>query len=121
MSAQERSALRLAAVLAGAGVLHLARPGIYEPLIPRRLGSARAWVIGSGVAELACAAALVPERTRAAGGAATAGLFLAVFPGNVQMAYDWRRRPWPWRAVAYARLPLQVPLLRWALRIARTG
>jgi len=57
-------------------------------------------------------------RTRAAGGLAAAALFAAVFPANVQMAGDWRRASPAHRAVAYGRLPLQVPLVWWGLRVA---
>jgi hypothetical protein len=35
------------------------------------------------------------------------------------MALDWRHRPAPLRAVAYGRLPLQLPLVGAALRVAR--
>ncbi|NEE55001.1 hypothetical protein G3M55_61770 [Streptomyces sp. SID8455] len=42
-----------------------------------------------------------------------------MFPANVQMAVDWRRRPRPQRAAALARLPLQVPLVLWARSVAR--
>ena len=41
-------------------------------------------------------------------------VFVMVFPANVQMAPDYRER-----AVAYGRLPLQVPLAWWALRVRR--
>ncbi|GII98477.1 putative membrane protein [Sediminihabitans luteus] len=117
-------ALALAGALTATGVLHLVRPRTFEPLIPRRLGSPRAWVLGSGVAELACAAAVAAPATRRAGGLATAALFVAVFPGNVTMALashpgarSWAMRP----AVAWGRLPFQVPLVAWALRVARTA
>ncbi|MFE7407293.1 hypothetical protein [Isoptericola sp. NPDC057559] len=112
----------LAATLTAAGALHLARPRVFEGLIPTALGSPRAWVYGSGVAELACAAAVAVPATRRAGGLATAALFVAVFPGNVKMALDsrsgaraWARRP----AVAWGRLPLQVPLVAWAWQVSR--
>ena len=110
----------LAGLLATAGVTHFAAPRLYDPLVPRALpGEARAWTYGSGAAELAVAAAVAMPRTRRVGGLAAAGLFAAVFPANVKMAVDWRRRPKPQRAAAYARLPLQVPLVLWALRVAR--
>ncbi|GAA2721938.1 DoxX family protein [Cellulomonas aerilata] len=116
------SALALAALLAGAGVTHLVRPRLYERLIPPWLGAPRPWVVGSGLAELACAAAVTAPRTRRAGALATCALFVLVFPGNVQMALDsragsrsWARRP----AVAWGRLPLQVPLVLWAWRVAQ--
>ncbi|MFC8921666.1 hypothetical protein [Cellulosimicrobium sp. NPDC057127] len=122
MRPRAASAVGLATLLGSSGALHLARPQVLEPLIPRALGPARAWVVGSGVAELACAAALVLPRTRRLGGAASAALLVGVFPGNVKMALDsrpgaraWARRP----AVAWGRLPLQVPLVAWALSVAR--
>jgi uncharacterized membrane protein len=67
------------------------------------------------------AAAVASPRTRRAGALAAAGLFVAVFPANVQMARDWRDRPAPLRLAAYLRLPLQIPLIVWALRVSRTA
>lgn len=113
--------MALAVTLGVAGVLHLVVPRVYEPLIPRRLGNPRAWVLGSGVAELACAAAVAVPRTRRTGALATAALFVGVFPGNVEMAVHsmrGRHGVTARRVVAWARLPLQVPLVCWALRVA---
>lgn len=105
----------LTGILASSGTLHLTRPRIFDRVVPRWVpGSARGWVYVSGVAELACAAALAHPRTRAVGGLATAALMLAVFPGNVQMFQD-ARSPRA-RAITLARLPLQLPLILWALR-----
>lgn len=119
----------LAALLAVAGALHLVSPRPFDHLIPRRLGPPRPWVLGSGVAELACAAALAHPGTRRVGGWASAALLVAVFPGNVTMAVRSRRRRrrrgsarrhWSQHpAVAWGRLPLQVPLVLWAVRVAR--
>jgi len=115
-----RSAGLLAGVLGTAGVLHFARPRPFDSIVPRALpGPARAWTYASGVAELGCAAAVAHPRTRRAGGALTAALFIAVFPANVRMALDWRRKPLAHRVIAWGRLPLQVPLVRWALRVRR--
>lgn len=111
---------RMAAALAGMGVLHFARPKPFDGLIPPALpGPARAWTVGSGVAELAVAGMLAAPRTRRAGGRAAQALFLGVWPGNAWMAWRWRGRSWPWRALALGRLPLQVPMIRAAGRIAR--
>jgi uncharacterized membrane protein len=111
----------LATLLAVAGTSHLLAPKIYRPLIPRRLGRPEPWVLWSGVAELACAAGLLHPRTRPTAARVSAAVFVAVFPGNVQMAVMAIRTPHPagYRAVTLARLPLQVPLVRWALRVAR--
>ncbi|MFG1610998.1 hypothetical protein [Actinoplanes sp. NPDC049265] len=115
-----RSAHGLAFLLAAAGGSHFAAPRVYDAIIPRALpGSPRMWTYLSGAAELAVAAAVAHPRTRRGAALAAAGLFAAVFPANVKMAREWRRRPPAYRAAAYARLPLQAPLIWWALRVAR--
>ena len=73
--------------------------------------------VADGLA-LFLAAAVAHPRTRRAGGFAAAALFAAVFPANVKMARDWLRLPPAYRAAAYGRLPLQAPLIWWALRVA---
>ncbi|MCL3861328.1 hypothetical protein [Actinotalea sp. K2] len=119
-TAAQGRATALVALLATAGATHLVAPRAYASLIPRGLGDPRPWVIGSGVAELACAVAVAIPRTRRAGALATAALFVGVFPGNVTMALRARSGAGSAlvRAVAWGRLPLQVPLVRWALRVA---
>jgi uncharacterized membrane protein len=115
-----RAAWGLAGLLAAAGVTHFARPKPYDRLIPSALpGSARTWTYASGVAELGVAAAVALPRTRRLGGLLAAALFVVVFPGNMKMALDYQRksRPIPARLVAFARLPLQWPLVTWALRV----
>ncbi|GLY03651.1 hypothetical protein Acsp01_40300 [Actinoplanes sp. NBRC 101535] len=101
-------------------MLHFARPRPFDSIVPRSLpGSPRTWTYLSGAAEIAVAAAVAHPRTRRAGGLAAAALFAAVFPANVKMAVDWRHAPPARRAVAFGRLPLQVPLIVWALRASR--
>lgn len=115
----------VAAAFAVSGVVHLVRPQVFEPIVPRALPRARNLVLASGVAELACAAGLVLPATRRAAGAASAALLVAVFPANVQMAADALRSAGhdgarTTRAViTVARLPLQWPLVRWAWRAGR--
>ncbi|GAA2320697.1 hypothetical protein OG879_33455 [Streptomyces caniferus] len=122
MAADDRSARALARLLAGAGTLHFLAPKPFDALVPRHLpGSARTWTYASGAAELAVAAAVALPRTRRAGALAAAGLFVAVFPANLKMAHDWRHRPAPLKALAYARLPGQLPLIGWALHTARAA
>jgi uncharacterized membrane protein len=115
-----RAGRRLAGFLAVAGTSHFVVPGFYDRIVPRRLpGSARAWTVVSGVAELAVAGAVAVPRTRRLGATLAALLFVAVFPANVQMAIDYRERSLPARALAFGRLPLQLPLVWWALRARR--
>lgn len=111
-----RSALLLSGLLAGSAALHFAVPGPFDAIVPKALpGSPRTWTKASGAVELAVAAAVALPQTRRVGGLAAAGLFAAVYPANVQMAYDWRNASRLKRAVAYGRLPMQAPLIGWAL------
>lgn len=110
----------LAGLLAGAGTMHFLRPRPYDSIVPRSMpGAPRTWTYLSGVAELACAAAVAHPRTRRIGGVLSAALFVAVFPANVQMAIDSRHGSVRRRAIAYGRLPVQAPLVWWAARVAR--
>lgn len=121
MNRRRTRALALAALLGGAGATHFVVPGIYDAMIPEQLpGEPRVWTLGAGVAELAVAAAVLAPPTRRHGALAAAGLFVAVLPGNVQMALDARRSDSrAYRAGTMLRLPLQVPLIAWALRVRR--
>lgn len=116
----DRRARLLAAFLASAGATHFVAPRFYDAIVPPALpGPARAWTIGSGIAELAVAAAVANRSTRRIGATAAFVLFLAVFPANVQMALDWQDEPTARRVAAWVRLPLQIPLLVWAWRVRR--
>jgi len=110
----------LAAAFAVSGVVHLVRPETFAPLMPKALPAHTELIKASGVAELACAAGLLHPRTRQAAGLASAALLVGVFPGNVTMAWRARRsRNAAYRWGTVARLPLQVPLVRAALRAGR--
>ena len=108
----------LGALLGGSGVLHLVRPRTYEWLVPPELGSARAWVAVTGVAELGAAALLATPATRPAGGWAAAGLLTAFMPAHLHTFRVIPKKTVP-MAVAGVRLPLQVPLIGAALKGAR--
>lgn len=115
-----RSAAVLSGALATMGVLHMVAPQPFDQLIPDWLpGSARTWTYGSGVLELAVSGLIAAPATRRRGGLVAAALFVGVFPGNVQMAVDWSDRSVVEQLLAYGRLPLQVPLVLWALRVAK--
>ena len=106
----------LAGLLVGAGATHFVRPEFYDGLIPPLLGAPRPWVYGSGVVELAVGTAVAVPRTRQRAALAAAALFVAVFPGNVYAAFEPGDLP---RWATIARLPLQVPLVLWALQVWR--
>ena len=107
-------AVSLAAFLAVAGAAHFVIPRAYERIVPQALGDAAFWVRWSGLAEIACAGLVALPRTRRVGALAAAGVFVVVFPANVKMAVDGGVPAW----LAWGRLPLQVPLVVWAYRVA---
>lgn len=114
--------MALAALLGLAGVTHFTRPKNYDAIVPRSLpGTPRQWTYVSGVAELALATAVAVPRTRKLGGVLAAAFFVAVFPANVKMALDFRTKSPKARALAYGRLPLQIPLVAWAWKVAKAA
>jgi uncharacterized membrane protein len=111
----------LAGVLATSGLVHLVHPDVYEPIMPAMVPRHREVIYASGVAELACAAGLLLPRTRSVAGWASLGLLLAVYPANLKMAVDsTRTHNVPFKAAAFARLPMQLPMLWSAYRAARS-
>ncbi|WP_273732635.1 hypothetical protein [Mycolicibacterium septicum] len=116
------AAQRMAALLLGMGTLHFVAPKPFDAIIPAELpGSARFYTYASGVGELATGVLVAVPRTRRLGALAAVALFIAVFPGNVNMVRLWWDKPWPMRIVAIARLPLQIPMITWALRVYRNS
>jgi uncharacterized membrane protein len=119
-----RAARWLAAFIGGAGVMHFVRPDLFDPIVPRWLpGDARVWTQASGVAELASGVLVAIPRTRRIGGWLAAATFVGVFPANVQAAIDGGMPhvspPFDSQAAAIVRLPMQIPLVWWAVRVAR--
>jgi uncharacterized membrane protein len=114
-----RTAQLMSAVFAGSGVLHLVRPRTYEWLVPPELGPARPWVLASGVIEVLAGALLAAPATRRVGGALAAGLLVAFVPAHL---HTFRVVDGPaMTAAAAVRLPLQVPMVLAALKVARQG
>lgn len=116
------SAKVLAVGFTASGIVHLVKPEVFEPLMPSWVPAHREVIHASGVAELACAAGLAVPATRRVAGWASVAVLLGVFPGNVQMAQDaMRTRSATFKAIALARLPLQLPMIRAAVKAARSA
>jgi uncharacterized membrane protein len=109
----------LGGLLTVTGALHFIAPHRYAEILPSQLPAPTGIVYASGVAELLCAAGLALPRTRRVAGWATAALFVVVFPANVQMALGSGGRSDVYRAGVWARLPVQIPLIAWAVSVAR--
>lgn len=104
-------------VYVAAGLLHFVRPRMYEAIMPDYLPAHRELVYASGVAEMAGGAALLApdEDVRRHGAWWLVATLVAVFPANLHMALHPERYPKIPRPALYARLPLQLGFIAWAL------
>lgn len=104
-----------------AGVLHFARPRMYEAIMPDYLPAHRELVYASGMAEVAGGLGTLHPATRRAASWWSIATLIAVFPANVHMAlHPERYRGIPGgRAALYARLPFQAVFIAWARAAAR--
>ncbi|MDN5790021.1 MAG: DoxX family protein [Micrococcales bacterium] len=123
-----KDGLALVGIFLVSGIMHVVRPRPYEAIVPRMLPARRAVVYISGAAEVACAAGLLIPRSRRVAGLASVALLVSVFPANITMVGQAKRRldrdPGDPRRRAYlaatvARLPMQWPMIRAALRAGR--
>jgi len=109
--------------MVGAGTLHFVLPRGYRRIVPRALGHAPLLVAISGVAEILAGVLLAVPRTRRLGAGLALAIFVLVWPANIQMAIDGGLPDAGAVAgsalVAWARVPLQLPLFVWAFRLAR--
>lgn len=120
--ANQKAAYRIAALLLGVGTIHFLAPKSFDAIIPAELpGSPRFYTYASGVAEVAIGGLLLSGRTRRSAALAAVVLFVAVFPGNLNMVRLWWNKPWPMRIAAVARLPLQIPMITEALKVRRNS
>lgn len=102
------------------GTVHVVKPEVFEPLMPSWVPAHREVILASGVAELVCAAGMALRPTRRLAGLASAALLVGVFPGNIKMAVDASRtRNTGFKAAAYGRLPLQLPMICGAWRAGK--
>lgn len=113
----------LATIFTVSGVGHFVKPEPFESIVPKALPNKRELVYLSGAVELACAALLINPKTRRLGGYASVALLVGVFPANAQMALSAlqnSKAPAWYKAATVARLPLQIPPIRMALRAANS-
>ena len=97
-----------------AGIMHFVRPRTYKRIMPPWVPQPLAMVYLSGVMEITFALLLLPVITRHIAAWLIVLLLIAVFPANVQMALNFRRKHHPYLWLAIVRLPLQPLLIWWA-------
>jgi uncharacterized membrane protein len=111
----------LAAVMVGIGAVHFTSPAELVAIVPGPFseGLKHAAVAVSGVFEIAGGVGLLPRRLRRVAALGLVLLYVAVFPANVNVA--WNDLPFlgapTW--AKWARLPFQAVFIAWALRYAR--
>jgi uncharacterized membrane protein len=98
----------------GAGIYHFFNPRLYLRIMPPYIPFHSPIVYVSGILEIIFAALLIPETTRSFGAWSIIVFLILVFPANVQMALDFKKRNHRFLWIAYARLPLQFILIWWA-------
>ncbi|MFM1825423.1 MAG: hypothetical protein RLZZ37_58 [Actinomycetota bacterium] len=99
------------------GFFHIFNPGVFVPLIPPFLGSKLFWIYISGLAELLSAYGLIRRKSWAP--KFTSVVLIIIWVGNWWYAIDitWFKDSSFFLIIgAWLRLPLQIPLIRWALR-----
>jgi uncharacterized membrane protein len=107
----------LAAAFITSGIIHMVKPDVFQTGMPRLIPEQhhKNLIYISGLAELACAYGLLKRTTW--GAHASVAVLVGVFPANVQMALDAGTGRNPSiadkPAAAWARLPLQIPMV-WA-------
>ena len=117
-----RLAKILALFLGFAGMMHFANPSFFNDIVPPWLPPSRIfWTYISGVAELVTAALLLRPATRRTGAFAAVWLFIAVYPANIYMVWDWRNEAASQQFISWARLPFQFLFIWVALQIAQAN
>lgn len=120
-----KAALRwaLTAFMVGAGANHFVSPHAYIAMMPAEIPASwhAALVAISGVCEICGGLGLILPATRRLAALGLVLLYVAVFPANLNMA--WNHLPLgdtyvaPW--LLWARLPLQIVLIAWAAAYTR--
>ena len=109
-----RLAKIIAIFLGFAGIMHFANPSFFNDIVPPWLPPSREfWTYISGVGEIITAALLLRPSTRRTGAIAAVWLFIAVYPANIYMVWDWRNEVASQQFISWARLPFQF-LFIWA-------
>jgi len=121
-SRRNNSAVILGLFILGAGVTHFVNPTFFDAIVPPWMPfGKRFWTIVSGIAEVLIGIGVLRRSTRKRAALAAFVLFVAVYPANLYMAWDWRDRPASEQLISYGRLPFQFLFIWLAWRVARSA
>jgi uncharacterized membrane protein len=109
----------LGALFIVAGVMHFAAPGSYVKIMPPMLPAPWLLVYASGIFEMLGGVGLMVPGTRRWAAWGLVALLVAVWPANVYMAMVPGRFPMIPVWALWVRVPLQIPLIVWALWAGR--
>jgi uncharacterized membrane protein len=99
------------------GTFHLVNPEVFESLIPPFLGNESLWILGSGITEIIAALGILTKQKWAP--KFTALVLIVIWVGNWWYAMNVTfnlESSWFLILGSWLRLPLQIPLIQWALR-----
>jgi uncharacterized membrane protein len=104
--------------------MHFAQPQFFDDIVPEWMpGDPRTTTYASGVVEIAAGVMIAVPRTRRAGALLALATFVGVYPANVagalQGGYPNVAGFGGTAAAAWLRLPLQIPMIWWAWKVAQ--
>ena len=104
----------MAILYIAAGIYHFIKPRMYCKIIPPWLPNPLTLVYFTGVLEIVLGVLLIPAATRNLAAWGLVVLLILIFPANIQMTINYRRRRHPAFWLTVLRLPLQLLLIYWA-------
>jgi uncharacterized membrane protein len=117
-----RIAIVVAFFLGFAGIMHFASPEFFNDIVPPWLPPSEAfWTYVSGLAEITVSILLFRRSTRRIGALLAVALFIAVYPANIYMTWDWRNEVASQQFISWIRLPFQFVFIWAAWRIAQAN
>jgi uncharacterized membrane protein len=97
-----------------AGANHFINPAFYESIMPTYLPYHLPLIYLSGLCEIVFGILLIPDSTRRIAARLIIILLIAIFPANIQMAFNYKNENNPDLWIALVRLPIQILLIFWA-------
>lgn len=113
--------MRVGSGLLAMGVAHVVAPAPFVKIIPDRVPAPELWNLVAAAAEGLAGVLLLtsdPKKQRLGGVLATV-TFIGVYPANIDMAIKAGPPTNPKAIAAWARLPMQLPMIRSGIRLAK--